>query len=96
MIEFSSTAWAALGLVAGIGVLAILNFAATTLRNQTYLHDTKVKVNNLRREYVDRAQGLERERQAKEVRVVGNAPLAASSSVPSADLVPSKKRRPGR
>lgn len=54
MVEFSTPAWIALALVAGIGVLAILNSAASIIRNQTYVHDTKVQVNSLRKDYVDR------------------------------------------
>lgn len=54
MIEFSTPAWIGLAVTAGIGVLAILNSVATVIRNQTHVHDTRVKVNTLRKDYLDR------------------------------------------
>lgn len=55
MVEFSTTGWIVLGVTAGLGLLAMLNAAASVVRNQTYVHDTRVRVNTLRKDYFDRA-----------------------------------------
>lgn len=54
MVEFSTPAWIGLAAVAGLGVLAMLNAAASVIRNQTFVHDTRVRVNTLRNEYYGR------------------------------------------
>lgn len=67
MAELSTPAWIALAAIAGIGLLAMLNAAATVIRNQTHVHDTRVRVNTLRKDYIRRIQD------ADEVEVVDEA-----------------------
>ncbi|MCC6675530.1 MAG: hypothetical protein IT436_00165 [Phycisphaerales bacterium] len=56
MVEFSTPAWIGIAAVAALGVLAMLNAAAGVIRNQTYVHDTRVRVNTLRIEYFGREE----------------------------------------
>lgn len=61
MLEFSATAWLGIAAVAGLGVLAMLNAAASVIRNQTYVHDTRVRVNTLRCDYLRRVDEEDRD-----------------------------------
>ena len=46
--------WTVLAVVAGVGVLALLHFLASGLRNATNLHDVRVKVARLRKDRLER------------------------------------------
>lgn len=77
MAELSAPAWIALAAIAGIGLLAMLNAAATVIRNQTHVHDTRVRVNTLRKDYIRRIQD------ADEVEVVDEAGPEPAARAPA-------------
>lgn len=77
MAELSTPAWIALAAIAGIGLLAMLNAAATVIRNQTHVHDTRVRVNTLRKDYIRRIQD------ADEVEVVDEAGPEPAARAPA-------------
>lgn len=54
MAELSTAGWVGAAIIAGLGVLGMLNAAASVIRNQTFVHDTRVRVNTLKQEYFGR------------------------------------------
>ena len=74
---FSVDAWILLGAVGLICLLSFLYALATLYRDQTRLHDLKVQVHQLRREYVAR---LARQRAEAEGELVADDPPAPSST----------------
>jgi hypothetical protein len=58
MAAFSGQVWVILTVVAGVGVLSILHFLASSIRNNTYVHDMRVRVAGIRKEQAERLQAL--------------------------------------
>lgn len=58
MAGFSGQVWVVLAIVAGVGVLSILHFLASSIRNDTYVHDMRVRVAGIRKEQAERLQAL--------------------------------------
>jgi hypothetical protein len=54
MAPFSADAWLVLAGVAGVCLLSCLYALASLYRDQTRLHDLKVRVHDLRHEYAER------------------------------------------
>jgi hypothetical protein len=86
---FSVDAWVWLGAVGVICLLAFLYALATLYRDQTRLHDLKVQVHRLRREYVER---LARQRAEAEGQEMADGPVASSMSFPAP--APTQAERP--
>lgn len=82
MTNFTLEIWLALGTVAAGGILAFLFCLAAVVRNQTHVHDLKVRVQSLRMEYQLQVQS------AKDAASRGDVSL-----VPVAEIVPSAPAR---
>lgn len=50
----SAESWVIICLIAGLGVLGVLSQMGAMVRNETYIHDLKVRVHRLRLEQVER------------------------------------------
>lgn len=55
---FSGQVLVVLAIVVAVGVLAVLHSLAAAVRNDTHLHDLRIRVNQLRKEQLQRLQRL--------------------------------------
>lgn len=74
MEAFSGQVVVVLAIVGGLGVLGILHVMATAVRHDTELHDLKLRVQNLRREQ------MEKMRRMAELYPMGNAARAGGGA----------------
>ena len=58
MASLGFQVWTVLAIVAGIGVLSILHYVASSLGNEAYIHDLKVRVSSIRKEQAERIRAL--------------------------------------
>lgn len=83
MNTFPDEVWTLLAIAAIAGVLGLLHLLATTVGNETYVHDLKVKVNTLRLDQLNRLRKLA-EQQSASVEVVDEStPLKGNAPGPS-------------
>ncbi|CAG0948450.1 hypothetical protein PHYC_00029 [Phycisphaerales bacterium] len=73
MGAFSGQVVVVLAVILGIAVLAILHSLATGVRNDTYLHDLRLRVSLLRKEQLERLQRLA-ERATSQPRTASHPP----------------------
>jgi hypothetical protein len=71
---FGAQVWVVLAVVAGTGVLCLLHFMASSIRNVTYVHDMRVRVSNLRKDQAERLQALADAAEAAELAAQRAAP----------------------
>ncbi len=72
MAPFTSETWILLGAVGAVCLLSFLYALATLYRDQTKLHELKMRVHTLRREYAER-MAIERSEEIIEVAEVRKA-----------------------
>jgi hypothetical protein len=77
-------AWLLIGCVAGICLLSFLYALATLYRDQTTVHDLKVRVHELRRDYTERIARQNAELEQVEAESVRLVPPAHTSPLPAA------------
>ena len=70
MPEFSGGTWLLLGLATFGGIVSLLNFLASTVRNEQYIHDLRVEVHELKSHYLRRMREI-RELEAQGLKNVG-------------------------
>jgi hypothetical protein len=58
MAYFAPEQWVALSVLAGVGILTILNVLATRFRHERDVHDLRLKANALRNDYAVRMAAL--------------------------------------
>lgn len=50
--------WVIVGAIAACVVIGVLHILATTVRNERYLHDLRIRVNTLRRQRMERMRDV--------------------------------------
>jgi hypothetical protein len=70
MPEFSTGIWLLLGIATMGGILSLLNFLASTVRNEQYVYDLRVEVHELKSHYNRRMREI-RELEAQGLKNVG-------------------------
>jgi hypothetical protein len=58
MSGLAEQVWVVFAVVAGVGVLSLLHFVASSLGNAAYVHDMRVRVAALRKERMERLQAI--------------------------------------
>ena len=76
MAPFSVDAWLVVGAISVICLLSFFYALATLYRDQTKLHDLKVQVHQLRREYAERVARQRAEAEAANEAEANNTPPA--------------------
>jgi hypothetical protein len=79
MVNFPAEIWVALGLIAGAGVLGFLHALASIVRNEAIVHDTKIRVVNLRQKYARQLAAAEQGEVSEDVIILPDAPGAPGS-----------------
>lgn len=74
MVNFPAEIWVALGVIAGAGVLGFLHALASIVRNEAIVHDTKIRVVNLRQKYAKQLAAAEQGEVAEDVIILPDPP----------------------
>jgi len=76
MPDFSASVWFLIAIAGGGGILAMLNYLASNVRNQQIVHDFKVEIHQLQSNYIKRLRE-QKERSNSQVQVVDEHKHAA-------------------
>jgi hypothetical protein len=81
MADFPVEIWVGLGAIAGTGVLGFLHALACIVRNEAFVHDTKIRVANLRQKYARQLAAAEQGEVMEDVIILPDPPTGTAGAV---------------